>query len=69
VVYTSGRVNLRSGCGTSHPKLAIVRAAARVEILDRSENCAQARIATGEIGWIPLSLLQLVPIEEGKHGP
>jgi tetratricopeptide (TPR) repeat protein len=64
--YTAARVKLRQGCGIDYPVLATLPVDVRVEVLARPHNCAQVMAEDGQTGWIPLSLLRLAPLAEGK---
>lgn len=67
--YTAARVNLRTGCGADRPRLDILAADSRVEVLMREEQCAQVRTEDDRTGWLPLSLLRLAPATEKRREP
>jgi Flp pilus assembly protein TadD len=69
IVFAAGHINLRTACGADNPRVAIVAAGSRLEVLDREGDCARVKTTKGKIGWLPQSLLRLVPLPSEKHEP
>lgn len=56
-IRTIVKITLRTGPGTDHKIIAMVRSGQEVEVLDAGEDWSRIQVTGGQIGWVMTNLL------------